>query len=196
MGLALLAAALPAVSGCSGYKPYSVRAYESLSYKRPPEPPMNPPGADDEAMARRQWGQQEALYANSGIEAYANRFRYNYETSRNMNEYAGIVTGPLMFIGQSLFFPFTFIRAAPFEKETYRPFSAEPTFTGNPTRAPAAAIDANGNASPAGIPDQSPRLNPPTPAYPAGQPEVSPGAPSPGSPVNGGGSTGGGAGGK
>src|SRR3954451_13466634 len=124
--LAAVASVVPALGGCSAYK--------ALSYKRPAEPAMNPTGPDDEAMARRQWRQQEALYANSGIEAYANRFRYNYETTRNMNEYAGIIAGPAAFIGQSLWFPFTFIRAAPFEKETYRPFAADPSFTGNPTR--------------------------------------------------------------
>ena len=166
--LALAGSVAPLLTGCSAYK--------KLSYQRPTEPAMDPSGPPDEAMAIRQWKQQEALYANSGVTAYANRFRYNYETSREMKPVTGVVAGPFLFIGQSLFFPFTFFRAGFGATDTYRPLSVEPTFTANPAREPLGPL----NGSPEGAPSSPgapvPGLPPQTPAAPGGVP------PGPGTP--------------
>jgi hypothetical protein len=183
--VAVMGMLAPSLTGCSAYK--------RLGYQRPTEPAMDPNGPPDEAMATRQWKQQEALFANSGVTAYANRFRYNYETSRELKPYAGVLAGPLAFIGQTFTFPFTFLRAPIGATETYRPLSVEPTFTANPVREPLGPATGSPEAAPSSPGAPVPGLPPQTPAAPGGVPPA-PGAPGgAGAPVDPGGS--GGAGG-
>ena len=177
-----VAALIPSLTGC-----------KNLSYQRPVEPAMNPTG-DDEAMARRQWGETQALYANSGVKVYATRFRYNYATASQQSPYSGIILGPLAFVAQSLAFPLTFLRAKPFATEVQHPLAVEPSFTVNPARLPQGTVaeDAaglqgvvgagGGPTNPAGIP-----IQPSAPGVtPGGSPGGIPANPVPGTPRQGG----------
>src|SRR5687768_2287677 len=116
---ALVGVLAPALTGC--------RTYKALSYQRPVEPAMDPAAQEDEAMARRQWREQQALYANSGVTTYANRFRYNYETTQHLRPVTGILVGPLAFVGQTLAFPLSFFRAPVGETQVNRPLAVEPS---------------------------------------------------------------------
>ena len=176
----------------------------NLNYHRPVEPAMNPQSSD-EAQARRQWKQQDAVYANSGIKAFANRARYNYETASTQYPATGILLGPLAFVAQSLVLPFTFIRAAPFARETYRTLEVEPSFTVNPARDPQGPAVANGGGGAGETPTNAAGtpIQPSAPGVtPGGNPGGLPANPTPGSPrpsgagsPGAGGSGGGGAGG-
>jgi hypothetical protein len=173
-----LAALVPGVTGC-----------KNLNYQRPTEPAMNPTGGD-EAIARRQWGETNALYANSGVRVYATRFRYNYATASQQSPYSGIILGPLAFVAQSLAFPLSFLRAKPGATEVQRPLSVEPSFTLNPNRVEQGTVDADtaavtgaggGPTTPAGTPVQ-----PSAPGVtPGGTPGGVPANPVPGTPRQG-----------
>lgn len=118
-----LAGLLPAFAGCN------------LKYKRPAEA-ANDDIAIDEAMAIRTWPQQDAEFANSTLEAFKNRFPYDYQTTKDQRADQGYVASPLAFVVQSIVFPFTFISNPPGTKQTYSTLTYEPTFTANPTRVP------------------------------------------------------------
>ena len=118
-----LAGVVPAVAGCN------------LKYKRPAEA-ANDDIVPDEAMAIRTWPQQDAEFANSTLEAFKNRFPYDYQTSRDQRKDQGFVASPLAFVVQSVVFPFTFIKNPPGKKETYSTLTYEPTYTAQPSRPP------------------------------------------------------------
>jgi len=166
---ATLAAALPAIAGCN------------LKYKRPVEA-ANDDIVQDQAMQVRQWPEQEALFANSSLEAFRNRFPYNYETTRSQRKQLGYVASPLAFVVQSIVFPFTFIKNPPGTKQTFRTVSYEPTHTAMPdrpeliegiSRMPRGGLDTPSAAEPSPTPSPTPAPGPtpapaptPTPARP------------------------------
>lgn len=123
VALLALAGVLPAVMGCN------------LKYKRPAEA-ANDEIVPDEAMAIRTWPQQDAAFANSTLEAYKNRFPYDYQTTSDQRKDQGPIASPLAFVVQSVVFPFTFIKNPPGTKQTYSTLTYEPTFTSNPSRPP------------------------------------------------------------
>ncbi len=123
-----LIAVFPAVTGCN------------LKYKRPAEA-ANDEIAIDEAMAIRTWPQQDADFANSTLEAFRNRFPYDYQTTKDQRADQGYVASPLAFMVQSVVFPFTFIKNPPGTKQTFSTLTYEPTYTANPSRPTPVATD-------------------------------------------------------
>jgi hypothetical protein len=123
--LAVLAIAglLPAVTGCN------------LKYKRPVEA-ANDEIVPDEAMAIRTWPQQDADFANSTLEAYKNRFPYNYQTTQDQRTDQGYIASSLAFVVQAVVLPFTFIKNPPGTKERFSTLTYEPSYTVNPSRPP------------------------------------------------------------
>lgn len=116
-----LAGIVPAIGGCN------------LKYQRPVVA-ANDEIPTDEAMEARQWPQQEALFANSSLVAFRNRFPYNYETTREQRTELGYIASPLAFIAQSIWFPITFFKNPPGTKQTFRTVEYEPTYTAMPSR--------------------------------------------------------------
>lgn len=170
---ALLLGVVPALTGCN------------LNYQRPVEPAMNPTEEDAAIAYRRgQWPAQstDALYANTGVTAYANRFRYNYATQSQQSAYAGVITGPVAFVAQAIVFPLTFIRAPFGAMETYRPLTVEPSYTGIPRRDPLEPVDPPAVAP---VPDPVPAATQPAAPVPevTPRPSSTPGTPAPGTPA-------------
>src|SRR5690348_1800248 len=121
LALAAAAALLPAVGGCA------------KNYQRPVDPANNPTDADP-ALAYRNWPLQDAQFANSKTTTYRNRFPYDGERASNQSAYAGTIVSPIMFFGQSLFLPISFILHPPGSTQVQSTVAIEPTFTANPSR--------------------------------------------------------------
>ncbi|QOV90861.1 hypothetical protein [Humisphaera borealis] len=121
LALLALAGVIPAIAGCN------------LKYKRPAEA-ANDDIVQDDAMAIRTWPQQDAEFANSTLEAFKNRFPYDYQTTKDQRADQGFVASPLAFVVQSVVFPFTFIKNPPGTKEKYSTLTYEPTYTAMPAR--------------------------------------------------------------
>ena len=152
------------------------------NYQQPMQAANNPQG-EDEAMARRNWPKQEALFANSKLEAYSKRFPYDYASSQSNSKYAGIVVSPAMFVLQTIWLPFSFIKYPFGSKQNYSTLTVEPTYTGIPDRpaletlddrsaTPGTPTNGDGNApalpperAPAqAVPERAPTPQPPVPA--------------------------------
>jgi hypothetical protein len=122
LSLLALAGLAPGLTGCSTYsEPIVDRA-------------ANDPAGEDEVMARRNWPQQQALFANSTLLAYKNRAPYDYERAEDQSRYEAVAAAPFLFVGQALALPFTLIKYPPGTKQTYSTVVYEPTYTAVPDR--------------------------------------------------------------
>lgn len=106
------------IAGCS-----DVTAY-------PPEKLSPAPIIEDEAMALRQWEPETSYYANGT--SVAGPFYYRYGARTDVPQYEGIITDPLIFVGQTVALPVLLVLTPPWEGVTYRGVYTPPTYTAVP----------------------------------------------------------------
>lgn len=99
------------------------------------------PIIEDEAMALRQWDETASYYANGSSVSYPTLYPYVPRSDAPAVE--GLVTAPLLFMGQTIFLPITALVTPTWEDEAARGVYTPPTYTAIPVVRP----DAVGYAS-------------------------------------------------
>ncbi len=92
----------------------------------PPET-AGPPILQDEAMMLRDWPVKTASYANGAVEA--GPLGFMYEPDSDLTDTQVALFAPILFVGQTLFLPVSYILHGPGESATYRGQSVPPTYT-------------------------------------------------------------------
>lgn len=85
------------------------------------------PIATDEAMALRDWSQEQALYSNGAAPAWPTLFPY--EPDWKNCEYENALLDPTLLVGQTLALPVTAIVTPPWMPVIYHGVYVGPTYT-------------------------------------------------------------------
>ena len=124
-GWAMLGAAAVAVTGC-------VKADRNS-----PPLTLNPlPLKEDEAMARRDWSEESAWYANVGVVAGPTGRTWEpgtrYPWGQPVSVPGHIVTDDTIFLGNTALMPARLVVQPPWTEKVYRGVTTPPTYTASP----------------------------------------------------------------
>ncbi len=109
--------------------------------QRAPDPP-SPPLIIDEPTQRRDFPQSVAYYPSGETVAGARRF--NLQIPESTPRPAAALLDPMLFVGQVLYLPFTYITEPPMVKKIWPGVLIDPTYTGVPPLPPEPGGGSNG----------------------------------------------------